>query len=233
MQNLPTFSVIIPSYNGKEFLRKTLLALRKSELQPIRYIVVDDFSSDGTFEMIEKDFPEVLVIRNEKNLGPTRSRNIGASEAEGDFLVFIDNDILVREDSITNLLTFLRENPDAGMTGGKLLTENGENIKYNMGGKIGTGPIRKYDKTMPVGWIIESFIALPKKIFEEAGGFNEDYFMFGEGPDLSRRLRKMGYKTYYVKDAKVTTLEGHTHGKLKRKYWLWISFLKYFKNNFH
>lgn len=219
------FSIVIPTYNGREFLRKTLLALKKSALQPIRYIVVDDFSSDGTADMVKRKFPEVMLIRNEKNLGPTASRNNGAKKAKGDFVVFIDNDVLVREDSIQKLLDFLIKTQDAGMVGGKSIREDGKIIFYNMGHRF-HGFILRYDQSIPVGWIIESFIAVRKDLFERLGGFDEDYFMFGEGPDLSIRMRKTGYKTYFVHNAVVNTLEGHTHSRWERKIWLVASFWK-------
>ncbi|OGF51560.1 hypothetical protein A3I27_01665 [Candidatus Giovannonibacteria bacterium RIFCSPLOWO2_02_FULL_43_11b] len=221
------FSVVIPSYNGKEFLRKTLLALRKSNVQPLRYIVVDDYSSDETSEMLKKEFPEIKLIRNEKNLGPTASRNRGAKKAEGEYIVFTDNDILVRDDSLKKLFSFLTKTRDAGMVGGKLINEEGKSVFYNMG-NIFRGFISIYDKSIPVGWIIESFIAVRRDLFEKLGGFDEDYFMFGEGPDLSERMRKEGYKTYFVHDAIVNMREGHTHQKWKRRAWLWVASWKFF-----
>jgi len=223
-----SFSVVIPSYNGKEFLRKTLLALRQSNIQPIRYIVVDDFSSDGTSEIVRTEFPEVMLIRNDKNLGPTASRNRGAKMAEGEYLIFMDNDILVRRDSISNLLSFLSNTKDAGMAGGMLINEQGKNISYNMGGPLGSGFLNDYSRSIPVGWIIESFTAARKSLFNKLGGFDEDYFMFGEGPDLSERMRKLGFKTYFVHDAVADMMEGHTHPQWKRRIWLFLSFWRFF-----
>jgi len=225
------FSVVIPSYNGKEFLRKTLLALRQSNIQPIRYIVVDDFSSDGTSEIVRTEFPEVMLIRNDKNLGPTASRNRGAKLAEGDYIVFMDNDILVRHDSILNLLLFLSRTKNAGMVGGALMNQKGEHILYNMGSRLGSGFIEIYDHSTLVGWIIESFIAVRKNVFEELKGFDEDFFMFGEGPDLSERMRKIWLKTYFVHDAVVDMLEGHTHPQWKRKMWSLLQFPKFYRKH--
>lgn len=224
---LESFSVVIPSYNGKEFLRGTLLALKKSSVHPLRCIVVDDFSSDGTFEMIKKEFPEVMAIRNEKNLGPTVSRNRGAKEAKGKYIVFVDNDVLVRPDSIRKLLQFLNETRDAGMAGGELIDELGKNIEFNMGGKLGRGFIKRYDANIEVAWIAEGFIAVKKELFEGIHGFDEDFFMTGEGPDLSERMRKVGFKTYFVKGALADLLEGHTHSKFMRKYWGITQFWKF------
>lgn len=227
------FSIVIPSFNGKELLSKMLLALRKSGMQPLRCIVIDDFSSDGTSEMVEKEFPKISLIKNNKNLGPTASRNKGAKMAAGKYIVFIDNDILVRENSIGNLLSFLSNTGDAGMVGGHLINKDSQDVFYNMGGPFGTGFLTVYDKSIPVGWIIESFIAVKRDLFERLGGFDADYFMFGEGPDLSKRMQKVGFKTYFVHTATVDMLEGHTHPAWKRKIWLWLSAWKfYWKHGF-
>lgn len=221
------FSIVIPSYNGKEFLRKALLVLKGSSVQPEKIVVVDDFSLDGTSEMIKSEFPEILLMRNERNLGPTASRNRGARVAEGDCILFMDNDVLVKEDSIEKLLNFLDNKADAGMVGGRSDDENGKTLFYNMGNRFGSGFINRYDSSIPVSWIIESFIAVRKDLFEKLNGFDEDYFMFGEGPDLSERMRKIGFKTYFVNDAIVVKLDGHTHSKWKRKIWHLASILRF------
>lgn len=83
------FSIVIISYNGKEFLRKCLNAVQKSVLKPKKIIVVDDFSDDGTEGMIKRDFNFVEFVRNEKNLGPTASRNRGAKLADREYIIFL------------------------------------------------------------------------------------------------------------------------------------------------
>ena len=204
---MSTFSVVIPSFNGKEFLRKTLLALKKSNLQPLRCIAVDDFSSDGTFEMLKRDFPEVATIRNEKNLGPTASRNRGAEQAKGKYLIFLDNDVLAEPDAIEKLIEFSEYHQNVGVVGGKLLNDKGEATLWNKG-RI---------KIIGTEWVRESFFLVPLDIFKKVGGFDERFFMFFEGPDLSERLMRLGYKTYFCDAAKAVILENHTHSRLWRK----------------
>lgn len=85
---MPTCSVVIISYNGKEFLKKCLSVVYKSSVKPPQVVVVDDFSSDGTGQMIKVEFPDVEYIRNEENLGPTVSRNKGAQIVKGDYILF-------------------------------------------------------------------------------------------------------------------------------------------------
>ncbi len=254
-----SFSVIIISYNGKEFLRRSLKALEKSNAVPQEIIVVDDCSSDGTLEMMRSEFPTCMLIRNDKNRGPTYSRNRGAEQAHGEYLVFLDNDILVRPDSIQSMLHFLANHSVIGLVGGKLVSERGTTIFWNMGYRpnfvratigwflglfITFRLIRtrwfmdltaqfsfnywNYDRTIPVDWVIESFNAIPRKIFEQVGGFDEGYFMFFEGLDLSERLRQLGFLTYFVCDAVVDMLEGHAHSPLKRQCLFYSSRLRYY-----
>ncbi|MEK7178189.1 MAG: glycosyltransferase family 2 protein, partial [Patescibacteria group bacterium] len=85
MNNAPSFSVVIISYNGRDFLRKSLKGLERSAWCPNKIIVVDDHSSDDTGAMIKKEFPYVEYIYNENNIGPTASRNRGAKLALGEY----------------------------------------------------------------------------------------------------------------------------------------------------
>lgn len=260
MSSTFSFSVVVVSYNGKEFLKRSLHALKKSSTVPEKIVVVDDCSSDRTSDMVSQDFPSVVLLKNEKNLGPTASRNRGTLEIMSEYIVFLDNDILIRPDSIGNLLAFLAAHPMAGLVGGKLISEQGVPIRWNMGHrpslfkfksiigsvlgffvaqKIVTTPgfinflmrfsynYWSYDRTIEVRWVIESFNAIRRDVFERIRGFDENFFMFFEGPDLSERLRHLHLKTYFVCDAVVDMLEGHTHSSLRRWRLFYSSKLRY------
>lgn len=263
MNSAPSFSVVIISYNGRDFLRKSLKGFEQSIWRPNKIIVVDDHSSDNTGAMVQKEFPYVEYIYNENNIGPTASRNKGAELALGEYVVFLDNDITIRPDSLERLVSFLDATKDAGMVGGKLLNERGDKIFWNMGhrhnfvrqaiGKILyfflqpflTHSTRAknflmnfslnywdYGRSIPVGWVVESFIAVRLELFNQLRGFDEQFFMFHEGPDLSERLRKIGYKTYFVHNAVVTMSEGHTHSLAKRKKIFRASTWRYYRKHY-
>ncbi|MEK7178206.1 MAG: glycosyltransferase, partial [Patescibacteria group bacterium] len=89
-----------------------------------------------------------------------------------------------------------------------------------------------YGRSIPVGWVIESFIAVRLELLRQVGGFDEQFFMFHEGPDLSERLRKIGYKTYFVHNAMVTMLEGHAHSPAKRKKMFRTSTWRYYRKHY-
>jgi len=133
MNSTLSFSVVIISYNGRDFLRKSLKGLEQSAWRPNKIVVIDDHSGDDTGAMVKKEFPYVEYIYNERNIGPTASRNKGAKLALGEYVAFLDNDIIVRQDSLERLISFLDATEDAGMVGGKLLNERGEKVFWNMG----------------------------------------------------------------------------------------------------
>ena len=256
------FSVVIPTYNGKEFLRKALWALEKSVLRPIEIVVVDDFSSDGTKEVIKNEFKFVRYIRNNKNLGPPTSRNRGAAQSVGEYIIFLDNDVLVKPNTLERLVSFMEKNPKCGLVGAKLILGGEEKMWWNMGydfnhfrtsigylfglllkffpnsERLKNGSMRfilnywDYNRTIEVGWVIESCFAVRKDLFDLLGGFDEKFFVYHEGPDLCRRIRNLGYKVYFYPEAEVDVLEGHTHSLLKRG----VSFLKsdyyYYKKHY-
>ncbi len=261
---MPDFSVIIISYNGKEFLRKCLKNIGKSALKPRKIIVVDDFSNDGTEKMIKKGFSFVEFLRNERNFGPTASRNRGAKLVEGKYIIFLDNDVLVRPDTLEKMINFMESRPEAGVVGAKVIPDNKEKMWWNMGYDPNNfreafgyflGFLLKifscsqwlknfstkfilnywdYDKLIEAGWVVESCFAVRKKIFEKINGFDERFFMYYEGPDLCRRVRRETYKVYFYPEAKADLLEGHTHSELKRSLFLTKSkYLFYQKHYFY
>ena len=252
------FSVIIISYNGREFLRKCLKNIGESVLRPRKIIVVDDFSDDGTKEMVKKEFNFAEFIRNERNLGPTASRNRGANLAKGEYIIFLDNDVLVKPDTFSKMIDFMESRADAGITGAKIIPKmwwnmgyNPNNLRETMGYFIGfllkifprSHWLKSfsmkfilnywdYDKTLAVDWVIEGCFAIRKEVFDKIGGFDERFFMYYEGPDLCRRVRQMGYKVYFYPEARIDLLEGHTHNRLKRSHFLNKSKYFYYQKHY-
>lgn len=256
------FSIVIPTYNGKEFLRRTLLALKGSTLTAAKIVVVDDFSSDGTGEMIKSEFKYVEYLRNKKNIGPAASRNRGAAVSVGEYIVFIDNDVLVRPDTLKNLASFMKVTPKCGLVGAKFIPEGKEKMWWNMGHELNHfrtsvgyifGFLLKffpkskrlksismkfilnywdYNRTIEVGWVAEACFAVRKSLFDRLGGFDENFLFYHEGPDLCRRIRESGYKVYFYSNAEIDLLKKHALSLPKRG----ILFLKsdyyYFKKHY-
>lgn len=124
-------SVVIPNYNNEPYIATALEAVLanpgKNEV-----IVVDDRSSDNSAEIVRK-FP-VKLIQNQRNSGPTKTRNIGARQATGDYLLFLDGDAIIDKNYIPTLTNFISSHPFAGVVSGKVVeSSTGERMWYNFG----------------------------------------------------------------------------------------------------
>src|SRR5690348_2605040 len=115
-------SIIIVSWNARQYLEKCLLSIRETSGSRLReIIVVDNHSSDGSPEMVAAKFPDVRLIRLSENVGFARANNVGIKEASGAFLALINSDVLVHADCLDRLCHFLETRPEAGLVGPKVL----------------------------------------------------------------------------------------------------------------
>jgi GT2 family glycosyltransferase len=110
-------SVIIPTFNRKDDLLSCLNSLKNSTYPNLETIVVDNASTDGTYDAVKQIFPNVKMVRSEKNLGVTGGRNRGAIESRGDYLLFLDHDMIVDRRMIEELLKTLKTDPKIGVAG--------------------------------------------------------------------------------------------------------------------
>lgn len=256
------FSVVIISYNGKEFLRKCLNAVQKSALKPKKIIVVDDFSDDGTKEMIQNKFAFVEFVRNKENLGPTASRNRGAKLANGEYIIFLDNDILLRPDALQKLISLMDSNPKTAIIGAKIIPVGHSKMWWNAGWDMNhfrqstgyfIGFLLKifpdsrflknlsmkfilnywdYDKTLKVDWVVEGCFIIRKSVFDKLNGFDEKFFIGHEGADLCLRARNIGYSVYFYPEAQADDLGCHTHTQIKRRLWLFKGEYYFYKKHY-
>ncbi|NIA09593.1 MAG: glycosyltransferase [Nitrospiraceae bacterium] len=165
------------------------------------------------------------------------------------YIIFLDNDLTVQADTFENLISFMENNSAAGICGAKLMPNGKGKMWWNMGydpnnfrESIGylfgfllkifpNSKILKemsmffilnywdYNQVILVDWVAEGGFIIRKSIFEQLNGFDERFFMFFEGPDLCKRVRKIGYKVYFNPSAKINLFDGHTHNDQKRSVW--------------
>ncbi len=256
------FSILIISYNGKEFLRRCLNAVQKSVLKPKKIIIVDDFSSDGTEESIKKEFNYADFIRNKENLGPTASRNRGAKLADGEYIIFLDNDILLRPDTLQKLIIFMDSNPKTAIAGAKIIPIGRDKMWWNAGWDMNhfrqstgyfIGFLLKifpnsrflknlsmkfilnywdYDKTLKVDWVVEGCFIIRKSVFNKLNGFDEKFLNGHEGADLCLRARNIGHDVYFYSEAQADNLGNHTHTPIKRRLWLFKGEYYFYKKHY-
>lgn len=228
-------SIIIVNYNVKEFLKNLLHSIHKATQNlSIEIIVVDNASDDGSLEMIKEKFPDVILIANEKNFGFGKANNIGLEKARGKYILLINPDTLVSEDTFTKLIKFFNSHPEAGMVGCKILNPDGTlqlacrrsfpgpwTSFTKVTGLSNLFPKSKLfarynltyldeNQTYEVDAISGSFMMFRKEVYEKVGGFDEQFFMYGEDLDLCYRVQKAGYKIYYVHTTQIIHYKGES-----------------------
>jgi O-antigen biosynthesis protein len=231
----PDVSVIIVNYNVRDFLHQSLVSLQKA-LKGIRseIFVIDNASDDGSAEMVRRRFPRIRIIANTVNLGFAKANNMALRKARGKFLLLINPDTIVQEDTVRVMMEFLRSHPDVGLAGCKILNPDGSFQPACRRGLptpwvaftriIGLSKLfpktrlfGKYnltyldtEETYPVDAVSGSFMMVRKETFQQVGGLDESYFMYGEDLDWCYRIRQTGWQIYYVHSTQIIHYKGES-----------------------
>ena len=233
MPEAPQISVIIVNYNSGNFILLALESLfRAIESVPAEILIVDNASTDNSVAQIRSIFPEVIVIQNSHNLGFAAANNIGIHQAGGEYILLINPDTVVPEDIFTRLVNFMRETPDAGAVGVKILNADGSfsvDSRHSVPSPLTAfwkqiGLDRLFpksrifgqynltyldpDETYPVDAISGSFMFLRRQAIKQVGLLDEDYFMYCEDLDYCYRLNYAEWKVYYYPETMILHFKG-------------------------
>ncbi|MGZ3951271.1 MAG: glycosyltransferase family 2 protein [Flavisolibacter sp.] len=228
-------SVIIVNYNVKYFLEQCLLSVQKSAAGlEVQVMVVDNQSKDGSLEYLQPKFPGVHFIDNERNAGFAKACNRGLKCAKGELVLFLNPDTIVPEDCFTKCLSFFDTHPDCGALGIKMIDGSGKFLKeskrsfpspltslYKLTGLsllfpksrvFGRYHLGHLDKNFnhEVDVLAGAFMMVRKSLLEKVGGFDEDFFMYGEDVDLSYRIQEAGFKNYYLSETAIIHFKGES-----------------------
>lgn len=203
-------SIIIVNYNGKEQTSACLQSLRAvSSAIAYEVILVDNYSTDGSVEIIRRDFPDITVLEQKTNVGFGQANNIGAHSARGEYLFFINNDTLFQRDILKPLKEFIETDEYTGAAAPMLLNPDGTyQLSFGYFPSIINELRTKRDtarlKNIPadrspkrVDWVSFAAVMIRRSAFIKVNGFDERYFMYFEDADLCLRLQKTGYRTFY------------------------------------
>jgi GT2 family glycosyltransferase len=234
-------SIIIVSYNVEKYLRDTIASVIKTAPKHLTYeiIVSDNDSKDGSVAMVKKEFPNVILLDNKKNLGFSKGNNVGVKYAKGRYVLFLNPDTVTREHTLETMVKFMDEHPDAGAATCKLEMLSGD-IDYSshrgfptpwnsfcyFSGLTKIFPTSHIFAGYTQGWadmnaihevdcISGAFMIIPRKVGEEVGWWDEDYFFNGEDIDLCFEIRAAGYKIYYVPTVSILHYNGVSGGTKK------------------
>ncbi|MCU0644892.1 MAG: glycosyltransferase family 2 protein, partial [bacterium] len=231
-------SIIIVSFNVKEFLEQAINSIKQS-CRNIAYelFVVDNASRDGSVEFIQRKFPEAHLIANLENRGFAAANNQAIKLASGKFILLINPDTIVQEDTFSVILNFFDRHPECGMVGCKIMNPDGSlqlacrrsfPTPWVAFTKIiglsklfpNTKLFGRYnltyldpDQTYEVEAISGSFMFFGRAVIDKVGHLDESFFMYGEDLDWCFRTREAGWKIYYLPDTKIIHFKGESSKK--------------------
>lgn len=218
-------SIIIPSHNDEKFVRNCLKSIFKNTTIPFEVIFIEGGSKDNTLKVLKESFSDkknLKIIDLKKDTGPIVKRNVGIEKSKGEYLVFLDNDTTVGKKWLADSIQFLKENKNVAGGQLKILKSNQKNHFDSAGEKI-----------TPLGFLSErareaidkgqfdqktrifsgktAAMIFKREVLKKVKGFDEDFFMYWEEPDICWRIQKLGYEIVFLPGGKVF----HAYGTRK------------------
>jgi N-acetylglucosaminyl-diphospho-decaprenol L-rhamnosyltransferase len=230
-------SIIIVNWNSANYLRACLSSVYR-ETQGIEFevIVVDNASDDGCEKIVKEEFPQAQFIQSGENLGFARANNLGFAHSHGNCLLFLNPDTEIIGNALSRMLFHLRTYPSLGAVGARLLNTDGslqmsciqafpticnqvldsELLRRAFPNWRGWGmrPLFQHsDQPAEVDSISGACFMVKRSVFEQAGMFGEQYFMYSDDLDLSYKIKERGFTIHYVNDCKVVHHGGKSSGR--------------------
>jgi N-acetylglucosaminyl-diphospho-decaprenol L-rhamnosyltransferase len=238
-------SIIITCYNTCDLVRDCLNSIEENPpSEPYEIVLVDDASTDGTNEMVRVSFPRVRLFRNETNQHYSHSNNRALDQVRGQFLLLLNNDTVILPLALDRMIAFLREHPDAGMVGAKLLNEDGSlqwSVKALPSASAALfgarsiisklSPNNRFTRrhllhvdqnmTQPIvaGFVSGAASMMPAEVFKKVGRLDPQFFYHVDA-DYCKRIKEAGYACYYLPTASIIHLnhKGGTTANLSKRF---------------
>lgn len=248
--NVPACAVVLVCWNNKAYLEPCLRSLFGAGLRSsFEVVVVDNGSTDGSQDMLRADFPHVRLVQNETNVGLGRASNQGIECTESRYVLLLNNDTLVNGGSLDALIDFMEATPDAGAAGGTLLNGDGSFqagyskfstlweeflIASRLGERVWPGyPSHlRSGRVESVGWLSSACLLLRRAALADVGLLDEAYFIYGDEADLQFRLRRAGWKVYYLPEVTTTHFGGRSLDRWSRRERVYRGKMLFYRKNF-
>jgi N-acetylglucosaminyl-diphospho-decaprenol L-rhamnosyltransferase len=233
-----SLDIVIVSYQSRGLLQACLTSLREfAPHVPTRIFVVDNGSTDGTAEMVRRDFSEIELHAARENLGFSRANNLAIRRGDARYVLALNPDTRLIENALDPLIALMEQRPDVGMCGCRLELEDGtfdHAAKRNFPTPLGalahfTGIGRRSGsrtslaqyrapevESGPVDAVNGAFMLIRRAALEEVGLFDEGYWMYMEDLDLCYRFKEAGWITWYEPSVKVVHVKAGTSGKYRK-----------------
>ncbi|MFM9328681.1 glycosyltransferase family 2 protein [Paenibacillus mesotrionivorans] len=226
-------SIIIVNYRT---LRLTMDAI-KSVFQSVterkyEVILIDNNSSDGIIEIATNNYPQILTIENQNNVGFAKANNQGISIASGRYILLLNSDTVICQDTIEFMVSIMDAHPTVGASGCKVVLPNGELDKacrrgfptpsasfyYAFGFSKLFPNVPRFnqyqlgyldpDESYPVDCLVGAFMMVRREVIDQVGGLDEEFFMYGEDIDWCYRIKQAGWEIYYYPKTSITHYKG-------------------------
>lgn len=225
-------SIVIVSWNAKKYLRDCLNSIiPEISASSAEIIVVDNASSDGSPEMVQAEFPTVILIQTGSNLGFAKANNIGIRRSTGQYVLLINSDVIVKPGCFDAMLAYMNRFSQVGLLGPKILEPSGEIQRSCMeypslwntiarsfaldrafpNSTVFSGFIMGYwqhDTVRAVDTIYGCFWMIRRSVLDDVGGLDETFFMYGEDVDFCKRVRDAGYTIAFLPGAEAIHFGG-------------------------
>jgi len=219
------FSVVIVNYRTPELLLRAIRSVLRQGAVECEVLVVDNASGDGSAERVRELFPDIRLFALDENVGFSRANNLALREARGENLVLLNPDAELLPGALVRMKAFLAEHPEAGIAGGRVVRPDGSldpacrrsfptpavaffryaglSRLFPRSRVFGRYNLTYLDpgRTYPVDSVVGAYMVIRRRVLEEIGLLDEDFFMYGEDLDLCYRAREAGWQVYYVHDS--------------------------------
>ena len=231
-------SIIIVNYNVRHFLEQALLSVRKAAAGlAVEVFVVDNNSVDDSVEMVREKFPEVHLIANKDNPGFSKANNQAIRISSGKYVLLLNPDTVIEEDTLKKCLVFMEAHPEAGGLGVKMIDGSGAFLPeskrgfpspfvafckaFGLSGLFPKSRLFNHyhlgyldpNQTHEIEVLAGAFMLMRREVLDKTGLLDEAFFMYGEDIDLSYRIVKAGYKNYYFADTTILHYKGESTKK--------------------
>lgn len=213
----------------------------------IELIIVDNASGDNSVPLLEKEikkYKDFHLIANKDNAGFSKGCNLGAVRSKGKYILFLNNDTVIKDSGIIDMLNYMEQHPDVSILGGKL--NNPDGTAQSSTGKfytplnallllLGSEKYRNSDKNpsviSEVDWVKGGLFMIKSDVFKKLGGFDENIFMYAEDMELCYRAKLAGYKTYFYPDINIEHADQGSSSRAFAVINIYKSFLYFYKKH--
>lgn len=215
-------SVIIPNFNGKQYLKTCLDAMKRQVYRDFEVILVDNGSEDGSADYVREHYPEVHVLTLQENRGFCGGVNAGIQASESPYVVLLNNDTIAEKYFLKNLVSFMKEHPGTFSCQAKMLKlqdrdkiDDAGNYYCALGWAFADGkgkPETRYNRERRVFSACAGAAIYDKRLLEKTGLFDEVHFAYLEDLDIGYRARLLGYENWFCPKARVYHVGSGTSG---------------------